>query len=244
MELDKRYTIFSQASPDKDGHPGMVIALDLRSLLSILEDGWQLIFEKRYGRPFDIEKDIANKIKNYPKGFEWINNLPVDINKAFGNQSKIWKPGDSYPLWITKNPNYILLAQKILKEGKNLSEMSWRDFERLIGDLLENAGWKVEITRSTKDGGIDVIALKNDDTLGIIKTIWQAKKYNQNNLVQVKDVRELSAIIDDCKATKGIVVTTNKLTKGAIEWIKKDNYRIDYKDKNQLEDWIIKSRLF
>lgn len=243
MKNSRKYTIFSQA-PNEGDHPGMVLSLDLRVILSMLKDGWQEEFEIRNGRPFNIETDIADKIKDWPKGFEWINNLPLDLNKVFGNKPKIWKPGDIIPIWVSNNYNYILLAKKILNEGKNLTEIHWREFEKLIGNLLELEGWNVEVTRGTKDGGIDVIAIKSVESLGLIKTIWQLKKYNSNNLVQVKDVRELSAIIDGCKATKGIVVTTNRLTKGAIEWIKKDVFRIDYKDKNQLESWILNSKLF
>jgi hypothetical protein len=244
MALNRRYTIISQAPPDEDGNPGMAIGIDLRMFLSFFEDGWQKIFEERYGRPFDVEKDIADKISDYPKGFEWMNNLPISQEKLFGKRTEIWQPNKSIPVWVEKNYGYIILAQKILKQGKNISEMHWRDFEKLIGDLLEFEGWDVDVTRSSKDGGVDVIAIKKDPTLGLIKTVWQAKKYGTNSLVQVKDVRELSALIDNFNATKGIVVTTNNLTKGAIDWIKKDIYRIDYKDRNQLNDWITKSSLF
>ena len=243
MILDNKYTIYSHA-PDEDGYPGMTIALDLRHLLSILKDGWQEIFKKRYGRHFNIEKDIADKIKKYPKGFEWLNNLPVDKDKVFGHHSKIWKPGDIIPSWLNCNPNYILLAKELLSHKRSITEFHWKEFEKLIGSLLENEGWKIELTRGTKDGGIDIIAIKQSETLGFIKTIWQAKKYNNNSVVQVKDVREMSALIDDLKATKGIVVTTNRLTRGAVDWIRKDLFRIDYKDQKQLEDWILRSTIF
>lgn len=243
MENERKYTIFSQATSTRE-HPGMVLSLDLRVILSMFRDGWQEEFERINGRPFNIEKDIADKIQDWPTGFEWINYLPLDINKVFGNKPQIWTPNNIIPTWVSNNYSYIILAKKILNEGRSLTEMHWREFEKLIGNLLEYEGWKVEVTRGTKDGGIDVIAIKSIESIGLTKSIWQLKKYNSKNFVQVKDVRELSAIIDDYKATKGIVVTTSRLTRGAIEWVKKDLFRIDYKDKPQLEDWILKSKLF
>lgn len=153
-------------------------------------------------------------------------------------ESDIWVPANHQPLWINSSPSCLLVANQLLREGKLLSEMGWRQFEELIGVLLESEGWKVEVTRQTRDGGIDVIAFKEDGTIGPIKAIWQAKKYGPKNSVKLSDVRELSAIRDESKATKALIVTTSRLTRDAIEWIKKDLYRLDFKDHQNLEKWI------
>jgi restriction system protein len=81
---------------------------------------------------------------------------------------------------------------------------------------------------------------KFDNILGDIKSIWQAKKYSSTNLVRLSHVRELSAVRESFDATKGIIITTSRLTKDAIEWIKKDAYKLFFKDNQQLIDWILK----
>lgn len=136
------------------------------------------------------------------------------------------------------SPTYILLAIDLLRQGKLLSELAWRDFEKLIGDLLESEGWQVQVTKATRDGGLDVVTMRNDPAIGEIKAVWQAKKYGLSNKVRLNEVRELSAIRDDVKATKAMIVTTSHLTRDAIGWVKRDVYRLGYKEKEDLEKWL------
>ena len=155
------------------------------------------------------------------------------------DESHLWTPSNNArPQWIDSSPSCLLLAADLISKGKLLSEMGWRDFEELIGLLLENEGWKVEVTRATRDGGIDVVAIKNDKLLGEIKSIWQAKKYGPTNKVRLSEVRELSAIREEAKATKAFIVTTSRLTRDAIEWIKRDIYRLGYKEHENVEQWV------
>jgi len=155
------------------------------------------------------------------------------------DESFEWSPPSKKPGWIETSPACLLLAADLLKAGKLLSELDWRQFEELIGHLLASEGWKVTVTRGTKDGGIDVIAVKSDPQIGLIQSVWQAKKYSSHNKVRLKDVRELSATRDEAKATKGVIVTTSHLTKGAIEWIKRDVYRLSYKEQEDIENWVL-----
>ena len=122
-------------------------------------------------------------------------------------------------------------------------EIHWKDFEKLLGELLEQEGWRVQITRSSKDGGIDLIANMVDPIIGEIKTLWQAKKFKETNKVSLSAVRELSAIRERENATKGIMVTTSKLTGGAIKWIQQDRYRLGYLEGHQIEEWILGQKL-
>jgi restriction endonuclease Mrr len=90
---------------------------------------------------------------------------------------------------------------------------------------------------------MDVIAEKSDTVLGAIRTLWQAKKYGVANKVKLNEVRELSAIRDDDRATKAVIITTSHLPRDAIEWVKRDKFRLDYRDKERIENWI-KLRVF
>lgn len=154
-------------------------------------------------------------------------------------ETEIWRPtGGVAVSAFTKSRSALMIAADLLKQGRLLSELEWRSFERLIGDLLEREGWRVEITRGSKDGGIDIIANLNDTAIGSIRTLWQAKRYGPTHKVRLTEVRELSGLISLERATKGVIVTTSHLTRGALDWIKKDTYRLASLDGPEVEAWV------
>ena len=216
-------------------------------LVGQLADPRLLGFRGREARIYgDWKREFIEKINLWAISYYWLRSPDIKfINAPFfePDQKEIWTPEIAVPLWLDNTPSYLLIAKQILENKRSLQEIHWRDFEKLLGELLEKDGWLVQITRSSKDGGIDVIAKKSDYKLGEIKTIWQAKKYKNESKVSLSDVRELSAIRESEGATKGIIVTTSKLTRGAIEWIQRDLYRLGYLDGSQIEAWVLSQKL-
>ncbi len=105
--------------------------------------------------------------------------------------------------------------------GENLAAMNWRDFENLIRELFEKEfsdnGSEVKITRTSKDGGVDVVVFDSDPIKGG-KIIIQAKRYT--NLVGVSAVRDLYGTVMNEGATKGILVTTSDYGAESYNFIK------------------------
>ena len=168
----------------------------------------------------------------------------LDQFEAPQSERRIWTPESALDLSIFSHaPNHLLLAEKLLREGRLLSEMGWREFEKLIGEILESQGWQVTVMRGTKDGGIDVLSEKQDHVLGTLRAIWQAKKYGPGKKVTLNHLRELSAVVERDRATKGIMVTTSSFTGGAIDWVQSDRYRLDAKDGKFVEQWV-RGRLY
>lgn len=191
-------------------------------------------------------EEFRENIRNWAETETWLGADMLDIEMIVNPEpanSLIWRPSltGTKPSWIEKSPSALMIAADLLKHGRLLSELSWRDFEKLIAELLEQSGWEIELTHGSKDGGIDVVAIMENSDLGLIRSLWQAKKYPPSNKVQISIVRELSAIRDNQKATKGMIVTTSSLTRGALNWIKQDEYRLGYKDKNDIENWVFDS---
>ena len=118
--------------------------------------------------------------------------------------------------------------------------MDWRQFEKLIAELLERENWEIQLLRGTKDGGIDVISTRTDPVLGELKAIWQAKRYGEGKKVSLAHARELSGVLEREGATKGILVTTGSFTRGAIKWVRQDEYRLSAKDGRDVREWIFK----
>ncbi|MCI1710827.1 MAG: restriction endonuclease [Chiayiivirga sp.] len=82
-----------------------------------------------------------------------------------------------------------------------LRQMSWRDFERLVGAHFERLGYSVSLTPDGADGGVDVIARKGHETFLIQCKQWRATQ------VGVAVVRELFGLMAAKGATGAFVVS-------------------------------------
>jgi HJR/Mrr/RecB family endonuclease len=87
--------------------------------------------------------------------------------------------------------------------------MNGYQFENFVALIFNHFGYKTTVTPSSGDQGIDVIAEKDGEKVGI-----QAKCYS--NAVTNSAIQETTAGIAHYKCTKGIVVTNNNFTKSAI----------------------------
>jgi restriction system protein len=121
--------------------------------------------------------------------------------------------------------------------------MSWREFEILIASLLEKDGYVVELMNGSKDGGVDVIAVKDMGPNGYFKALWQAKKQAASNKVGISVVRELADTRQEFGASKGIIVTSSYLTRGALERVNRDRYLLGKVDRQDLDAWIRRALL-
>ena len=186
--------------------------------------------------------EFRSRVESWASSNSWLGgNAPlVHVERIFGGiETDVWTPSEGRPPgWVESSPSYMLLAADILRRGRLLSELSWRDFEKLVGELLEAEGWTVQVTQPSRDGGVDIIAEKLDAITGVLRTLWQAKKYRVARKVKLHEVRELSAIIDFERATKGFIVTTSHLTADALRWVKRDLFRLGYHDKEEMERWV------
>lgn len=94
---------------------------------------------------------------------------------------------------------------------KQLRSLDPTEFERFIAELWERRGWETELTTSSGDGGIDVVATKNQPVPE--KWLIQAKCYGNGNTVGAPEVREyhsLNRTNPDADLT--LVVTTSSFT--------------------------------
>lgn len=96
-----------------------------------------------------------------------------------------------------------------------LHQVSPREFEILIAGLLHGRGYEVELTQSSRDGGIDVFAMKYDGVF-VSRFAIECKRYSPDNPVGVKTCRELFGVVESQRLTGGIIATSSKFTKPAI----------------------------
>ena len=93
------------------------------------------------------------------------------------------------------------------KSGATLRNMSWQDFERLVGAAFGLRGYAVtETGGSGADGGIDLKLIKNQEIFLVQCKQWRAYK------VSVNIVRELLGAMTAQGAAGGFVVTSGVFT--------------------------------
>jgi restriction system protein len=140
-------------------------------------------------------------------------------------------------------PQIITLSGQLVEQLKRFPEMlhtiNSRQFEEVVADIFSDMGWQVELTRATRDGGVDIFAHLNT---GVIKFLCliEAKKYNRMRPVGVHFVRELYGTLRDKEANSAILVTTSHFSKDAREFESRHKYQMSLKDCVDVIGWLAK----
>jgi hypothetical protein len=122
---------------------------------------------------------------------------------------------------------------------EKMREMSPRKFEELVADMFRNQGYDVTLTTRSYDGGMDVIAVQRSD-IGTVMTIVECKRYAEDKKVGVDIVRGLYGVVEQKRATRGIIATTSFFTRGAKTFRSNIPYRLGLADFNVLTQEIKK----
>jgi Holliday junction resolvasome RuvABC ATP-dependent DNA helicase subunit len=99
----------------------------------------------------------------------------------------------------------------------NLQGLSGIEFEKLISALLTRMGFQTEMTKTTGDGGIDIIAMLDKPIFGG-RYLFQCKRFAPDNLVGAPTVRDFYGAVTADRAVKGILITTSDFTVQAREF--------------------------
>jgi len=129
------------------------------------------------------------------------------------------------------------LLNKVHQNPNLVYEISPRQFEELVADLLSREGYNVTLTKATRDGGKDLFIAENT-FLGNFLFYVECKKYRPEIPVGVKLVRELYGTVMADKATAGILVTSSYFSKDAKEYREKIRNQISLIDYINLNKWI------
>lgn len=103
---------------------------------------------------------------------------------------------------------------------ENLQNLSGQEFEMLISTLLTRMGFQAEMTKTTGDGGIDIIAVLDKPIFGG-RYLFQCKRFAPDNLVGAPTVRDFYGAVTADRAVKGIFITTSEFTVQAREFGRK-----------------------
>lgn len=137
-------------------------------------------------------------------------------------------------------------ASEIIREiqlnPQLLRNISSRQFEEVIAELFRSRGFQVELTKRTRDGGKDIIAISTD-RLGIkLKYFVECKHYAETNKVGVEVVRALHGVKNTKDGpNKTIIATTSSFTADAMDFAVHEatsSWDVTLADYNQIMSWV------
>lgn len=98
-----------------------------------------------------------------------------------------------------------------------LSEISPRQFEELVAEVLILSGYNTTLTGGSRDKGVDIIASRTDP-FGEITSVIECKHYSTEHPVGVSTVRALYAAKQYENANRAVLVTSSRFTNEAREF--------------------------
>lgn len=119
--------------------------------------------------------------------------------------------------------------------------LSPRKFEEFMASLFRSLGYDVELTCPTRDGGADLLCLKNVDGIPFRLAV-ELKRYSEKNKITAELVRSFVGANQQFQADKMIYVTTSSYTRPAIQYV--DNYAkhlVALKQYDQIQEWCIEA---
>lgn len=122
---------------------------------------------------------------------------------------------ESYPDILNPIISQIDRLQGGLWNREHLYEVSWDEFERLVGSLYESQGYSVEVTQDTADEGVDVWIEKNSERGAV-----QVKQFSTGNTVGRQTLQRLVSTIAKDDADTAIVVTSGEFATTASQYAK------------------------
>ena len=91
-----------------------------------------------------------------------------------------------------------------------IDQMTGEEFEDLVAGLLDILGYRADVTKRSRDGGVDVIAEKDGERIAI-----QTKRYGSS--VGIKAVQEAIGGMYHYECSRCMVVTNSTYSRDAIE---------------------------
>lgn len=121
------------------------------------------------------------------------------------------------------------LYEDMSTNKKALADISWQQFELLIGEHFRHKEYQVRETGPGADGGVDLVLHKEGAKYLVQCKNWKAYK------VGVKPVRELLGVMAGSGAAGGYVIASGQFTRDAVTFAGENNIKLlDGKDLEKI----------
>lgn len=160
-----------------------------------------------------IEERIEKILKEKQLLFdELVDSVSIDLKSKLSSE-------ELFGLFGLVPPEHLKSSKRRAASTGNYAEMSGVEFEEHVKRLLEQKKWRVETTPLSRDGGVDLIARRDDD-IGVEITLYIQCK-NHMAPVDVDVIRALNGVLPkDAAGVRGVVVCPSGFTTDAITFAK------------------------
>ena len=161
---------------------------------------------------------------------------PIELGGLLGLDGRPLRKGSTQERPIIERVQFVTtdLIQRLAVRPDLVFQLSSREFEMLAAELFEREGFEVTLTAATRDGGKDLYLAKSD-ALGSFRYAVECKRYAPGRPVSVDVVRSLAGVVDTERLTAGIVLTTSRFSRDAINVAAKSQYRMSLHDFTTLK---------
>jgi restriction system protein len=129
-----------------------------------------------------------------------------------------------------------IIRERATQQAEVLFQLSPRQFEEFIAEVWDRLGYQVELTKRTRDGGRDIVAVKQAEVS--TRYLIECKRYDPNHKISVGVVRELYGVKVHEKATKGILATTSYFSPDALEFVDEHFWELEARDHEGVVKWV------
>lgn len=128
------------------------------------------------------------------------------------------------------------LIERFQRNPEVLRTMDRRRFEELVAELFSGFGYQVELTKRTRDGGRDVVAVKHQEVA--VRYLIECKRPDPGGYVGIRPVRELYGVKQDEAATKAILATTAYFSPDALLFFERHRWELEPRDFGGIKEWL------
>ena len=195
--------------------------------------------EVRLSDEFDqILQDNGFWYENYDHTEMWIYATDPGFEGRFREYMR-WK-------WICSliKPEFDLLDHELYTyfgdHPEQLSDLRWRDFEKILAALLGSQGYEVELGPGRNDGGVDIRLLQRDP-IGDILTLVQAKRYSPHRKIKLEAVQALHGVSTAEGADRSMFVTTSTYSPSASTFAGRNNVPMVLHTSSDVQRWCVEA---
>jgi restriction system protein len=176
------------------------------------------------------EIELTYELSEYPVGivdYQEVQATGARVTRTFQSvavsfEEQIYSVEEQGRLLLPSQPSLIAgfslcvsqMVDEIARYPQKLYALNPRQFEELIAEIFAQHHFSVDLTRRTRDGGRDIIAVRSDLDIPV-KYIIECKRYSMEMPVGVGLVRNLYGVQMQEGANKSVLATTSRFTQDA-----------------------------
>ena len=123
---------------------------------------------------------------------------------------------------------------------EQLIRLNWREFEKLVAELLESQGFSVQLGPGSGDGGVDIRLLQRDP-IGDIMTLVQVKRYSEHRKIELGAVQALHGAKEAYRADRSMFITTSSYLSSTKRFATRENVSMDLYMSDDVRKWCIEA---